>query len=120
MPGYIRRRGKGSWEVTVHLGKDPTSGRRRRRFVAVRGAKRDAERVLAEALHQRDTGGGITPRKRTVGAHPRRGRGRRRVGQTPPPPPPPMPSPPRGRNGPKCGCWTPRTQNASWRKPPIV
>ena len=72
MPGYIRRRGKGCWEVTVDLGKNPTSGRRRRRFVAVRGAKRDAERVLAEALHQRDTGVDITPGKLTVGEYLRR------------------------------------------------
>jgi len=72
MPGYIRRRGKGSWEVTVHLGKDPTTGRRRRRFVMVQGAKRDAERVLAEALHQRDTGVDISPGKLTVADYLRR------------------------------------------------
>ena len=56
MQGYIRKRGKDSWEVTVGLGRDPSTGRRRRRFLLVRGTKRDAERALAEAVHQRDTG----------------------------------------------------------------
>lgn len=66
MQGYIRKRGKGSWEVTVSLGRDPSTGRRRRRFLIVRGTKRDAERVLAEALHQRDTGIDVSPGKLTV------------------------------------------------------
>ena len=72
MGGYIRRRGRGSWEVTVDLGRDPTTGRRRRRFLSVRGNKRDAERALAEAVHQRDTGIDITPGKITVADYLRR------------------------------------------------
>ena len=72
MAGYIRRRGKGSWEVTVDLGRDPTTGQRRRRFMAVRGTKRDADRALAEALHQRDTGIDVSPGKLTVGDYLRR------------------------------------------------
>ena len=72
MAGYIRRRGKGSWQVTVDLGKDPMTGRRRRRFLPVRGTKRDADRALAEALHQRDTGIDVSPGKLTVGDYLRR------------------------------------------------
>lgn len=72
MAGSIRRRGKGSWEVTVDLGRDPSTGRRRRRFVNVRGTKKEAERVLAEALHQRDTGIDIHPGKITVAEYLRR------------------------------------------------
>ena len=72
MAGYIRRRGKGSWEVTKDLGRDPTTGRRGRQFVNVKGRKRDAERVLAEALHERDTGIDIAPGKLTVADYLRR------------------------------------------------
>lgn len=72
MGGYVRRRGRGSWEVTVDLGRDPATGRRRRRFLSTRGTKRDAERALAEALHQRDTGIDISPGKITVGDYLRR------------------------------------------------
>jgi len=72
MAGYIRRRSKGSWEVTVHLGHDPSTGRVRRRFLAVKGTKRDAESALAEALHERDTGIDISPGKITVADYLRR------------------------------------------------
>ncbi len=66
MAGYIRRQGKGSWEVSFDVGRDPTTGRRHRRFLTVRGTKRDAERALAEAIHQRDTGVDFAPSKITV------------------------------------------------------
>ena len=69
MAGYIRRQSKSqsTWEVSVDLGRDPVTGRRRRLYLTVRGTKRDAERALAEALHQRDTGVDISPAKITVG-----------------------------------------------------
>ncbi|MCH7860955.1 MAG: site-specific integrase, partial [Proteobacteria bacterium] len=72
MAGYIRRRGKDTWELTVDLGRDPATGRRRRRFLNVRGSKRDAERTLADAVHQRDTGVDINPGKLTVADYLRR------------------------------------------------
>ena len=46
MQGHIRRRSKGSWEITIDLGRDPTNGHRRRRFLSIKGTKRDAERIL--------------------------------------------------------------------------
>jgi integrase len=72
MSGYIRRRSKSSWEVTMRLGRDPLTGRYRRRFMAVKGTKKDAERVLAEALHQHDTGIDVNPGKLTVAEYLRR------------------------------------------------
>lgn len=66
MPGHIRKRGETSWEVTVSLGRDPSTGRWRRRFLTVRGTKRDAERVMAEAVHQRETGIDVSPGKLTL------------------------------------------------------
>jgi integrase len=72
MAGSVRRRGKGSWEVAIRLGRDPVTGRWRRRFIAVRGTKRDAERVLAEALHKRDTGVDVAPCRLTAAEYLRR------------------------------------------------
>jgi integrase len=72
MAGSIRRRGKRTWEVAIRLGKDPVTGGYRRRFMAVAGTKRDAERVLTEALHQRDTGINVDPGKLTVADYLRR------------------------------------------------
>ena len=66
MAGSIRRRGKDGWGLTIDLGRD-AQGRRLRRFLTVTGTKKEAERVLSEALHQRDTGIDIAPNKITVG-----------------------------------------------------
>jgi len=72
MAGSIRRQSKGTWELTIDLGRDPTTGRRRRRYLTVRGTKREAERALAEALHQRDTGTDLTPARLTIADYLRR------------------------------------------------
>lgn len=57
MPGYIRRRGKHSWEVSVRAGCDPVTGRYLRMYRTVRGTRKDAERILARLLHEVATGG---------------------------------------------------------------
>jgi len=59
--GYIRRRGKthrgtASWNVQVDLGRDPSTGRRRRRVFTVSGTKKDAQHALTAALRERDLG----------------------------------------------------------------
>ena len=54
MPGSVRRRGN-SWTVTVDLGRDPGTGKRRQLFRSAR-TKHDAERLLVELLHERDSG----------------------------------------------------------------
>ena len=41
MNGSIRSRGKGTWELTVDLGRD-ANGERRRKFVNVKGTKAHA------------------------------------------------------------------------------
>jgi integrase len=65
MAGFIRRRGKASWEITVDLGRDE-SGRRKRRFFTVNGTRKDAERARSAALHERDTGVDVDPGRITV------------------------------------------------------
>ena len=66
MAGMLRKRGKHSWEVRIELGRDPVTGKRRFRHRTVRGTMRDAERVLGEAMHQRDTGMDIAPNRVTL------------------------------------------------------
>jgi integrase len=67
MPGYIRRRGKHSWEVSVRAGRDPVTGRYTRIFRTVRGTRKDAERLLARLLQEAATGGLVDPGRVTVG-----------------------------------------------------
>lgn len=56
MPGRIVKRSRSSWTVVVDLGADPVTGRRRQLSRAVRGPKREAELLLVQLLHERDTG----------------------------------------------------------------
>jgi integrase len=58
-----------TWELTFDLGYDPSSGERLRRFVSIKGTRRDAERALAEAIHRRNTGLDIGHGKLTVGQY---------------------------------------------------
>ena len=67
MRGSIRRRGKGSWELTIDMGRD-VGGKRVRRFHTVRGTRRDAEKELASLLHALATGTYIDAPNMTVAA----------------------------------------------------
>ena len=58
MTGSIRKRGQNSWEITLDLGRDDR-GKRVRRFVTVKGNKKQAQRRLRELLTELD--GGIVP-----------------------------------------------------------
>ena len=55
MAGHIKRRSAGSWTVVVDMGPDPGTGKRRQVWRTVKGTKRQAEGLLTELLHQRDT-----------------------------------------------------------------
>jgi len=66
MRGYVRKRGKNSYSLTVSLGRDPETGKYRQHSETVKGTKRDADKRLAELLHQLDTGAFMRPGKTTV------------------------------------------------------
>ena len=55
MNGSIRRRGKGTYELTIDLGKD-SNGRRQRKFVNVKGTRKEADRKLRDILASLDKG----------------------------------------------------------------
>jgi len=66
MNGSIRKRGKNSWELTIDLGND-ADGKRRRKFVAVKGTKSQAQRKLRELLSLSDKGIPVDTQKITFG-----------------------------------------------------
>ena len=68
MKGSIRRRSKGSWEITLDTAKDPATGKRLRHFESVRGTKREAQQRLAELQVEMGKGTYVKPRKLTVAA----------------------------------------------------
>ena len=68
MRGHIVKRSKDSYSIKVSLGKDAT-GQYKYQWVTVKGTKKDAEKRLAELLHQLDKGTFIKPGKLTVGEY---------------------------------------------------
>lgn len=65
MRGHIRPRGKDTWAIVVDVGRGP-DGKRRQRWVTVRGTKKKAEARLTELLRNLDTNEYIEPAKLTV------------------------------------------------------
>jgi integrase len=66
MRGHIRKRGKNSYSIAISLGKDSTTGKYKQQWISVKGNKKDAEKRLAELLHQLDNGTFIKPGKTTL------------------------------------------------------
>lgn len=67
MRGYIRKRTKDSYLITVSLGRDPVTGKYKQHFESVKGDKGDAQKKLTEILRQIDTGSFVSPDKITLG-----------------------------------------------------
>ena len=66
MRGHIIKRYKGSYTVVMNLGVDPATGKRKQQWVSVKSTKKEAEKRLAELLHQIDTGTFMKPGKTTL------------------------------------------------------
>jgi len=66
MRGHITKRGHDSYTIVINLGTDPATGKRKQQWLTVKGTKKDAEKRLAELLHQFDTGAFIKPVRATV------------------------------------------------------
>jgi len=65
MRGHIEKRGKESYSIAISMGRDNT-GKYKYQWVSVKGTKKDAEKRLAEMLHQIDNGTFIKPGKTTL------------------------------------------------------
>lgn len=68
MRGSLRQRGKDTWELTVDLGRDPASGRRRRLFETVKG-KRKAQTRLHELISNAQAGYSLRAERITLGEY---------------------------------------------------
>jgi hypothetical protein len=66
MRGHIKKRYENSYTIVLNLGRDPVTGKRKQQWIAVKGTKKDAERRLAELLHQIDSGAFIEPARTTL------------------------------------------------------
>src|SRR5690349_25016508 len=67
MSGNITRRGKASWRLKFEAGdRDPITGKRRTRYVTLRGTKKQAQAELIRLLAQVENGTAVDPSKITV------------------------------------------------------
>lgn len=67
MRGNLRKRSKGTWTLTVDLGLDPVTGKRRQTYRTVKGTKKEAEAALAELVRSVETGLDFDSSRLTVG-----------------------------------------------------
>lgn len=68
MQGYIRKRGQGSYQITIDLPRG-VDGERRQKFISIKGTKREAQAKLAELQHEINGGTYIDPKKLTLGGY---------------------------------------------------
>ena len=64
MTGHIRKRGK-NWSIVLDFPRS-VEGKRRQKWITVRGSKKDAERELRRLLSDLDSGSCVEPSKLTV------------------------------------------------------
>jgi integrase len=69
MRGHIRKSGKQSWLIRIHLSYDRDTGKRNYHNHTVRGTKKDAEKYLSRKLREVDTGTFVEPAPVTVDAY---------------------------------------------------
>ncbi|MFC2059011.1 tyrosine-type recombinase/integrase [Chloroflexota bacterium] len=67
MRGHIVKRYKNSYTIVLNLGIDPSTGKRKQQWVSAKGTRKEAEKKLAELLHQLDTGTFMKPGRTTLG-----------------------------------------------------
>ena len=67
MRGHIRARSAGSYQITIDIGRDVVSGKRRQHVETVRGSRRLAEKRLAELILSIEEGNYKMPTGLTVG-----------------------------------------------------
>lgn len=66
MQGRIYKRFKSSWQIVISLDRDPLTGKRRQKWIAVKGNQEKAKRLLRDLMHQYDTAGNIVTSRTTV------------------------------------------------------
>src|SRR5437762_3550795 len=69
MRGRLRRRPSQSrqdtWELIVDIDPDPVTGKRRRRYKAFQGTRKQAEKALADLVQEVEPGSFVDPRAAT-------------------------------------------------------
>jgi integrase len=60
MQGHLVKRSESAWTIVIDLDRD-AAGKRRQKWITIKGTRRDAERELARLLHERHRGSFVEP-----------------------------------------------------------
>lgn len=69
MPGHLEKRSRDTWTIVIDVGRDPSSGKRKRIYRAFRGTKKAAEIEMARLLTELEQGLFVEPVKLTLGEY---------------------------------------------------
>ena len=56
MRGHIKQRAKGSWSISIYLGKDNITNKKKYKWYTIHGSKQEAERFLNEKINELEKG----------------------------------------------------------------
>lgn len=56
MRGHITQRAKGSWSISIYLGKDPITNKKKYKWYTIKGTKKEADKFLTEKLNEIENG----------------------------------------------------------------
>ena len=62
----IKRKGSNNYTIVLQLGLDPSTGNRKQQWITAGPSKREAEKQMAELIHQMDTGTFVKPNKNSL------------------------------------------------------
>lgn len=66
MKGQLIKRSEGSWSIVLYLGRDPITGKKRKKWYTYRGNKKEAEKELTRLVYEVNTGAYVEPAKLTL------------------------------------------------------
>src|SRR5438128_11648999 len=61
MTGSLKKRNDNSWSIILYLGRDPLTGKKKQKWITVRGNKKDAQRELNRLVNEFNTGAYVEP-----------------------------------------------------------
>jgi integrase len=62
----IKRKGSNNYTIVLQIGLDPSTGKRKQQWITAGPSKREAEKQMAELIHQMDTGNFVKPNKNSL------------------------------------------------------
>ena len=68
----IKRKGSKNYTIILQLGLDPSTGKRKQQWITAGPSKREAEKHMAELIHELDSGNYVKPDKTSVAEYLRR------------------------------------------------